>query len=127
MNLHHHSHDHESDHACSGHSHSHSHSHSHGHSHDAMCGDDHSGDMCCSPPNYTPYISENKFQDKSKYEVANEFELEGIKYIQYKDETMMPLIMNLITKDLSEPYSIYTYRYFIHNWPYLCFLVKAKS
>ncbi|ESO02593.1 hypothetical protein HELRODRAFT_155844 [Helobdella robusta] len=34
----------------------------------------------------------------------------------------MPQIMDLITKDLSEPYSIYTYRYFIHNWPNLCFL-----
>jgi len=34
----------------------------------------------------------------------------------------MPDIMRLITKDLSEPYSIYTYRYFIHNWPKLCFL-----
>ncbi|ELK27285.1 PREDICTED: N-alpha-acetyltransferase 30 [Myotis davidii] len=34
----------------------------------------------------------------------------------------MPDIMRLITKDLSEPYSIYTYRYFIHNWPQLCFL-----
>lgn len=47
----------------------------------------------------------------------------SIKYVEYKDETQMPLIMNLITKDLSEPYSVYTYRYFIHNWPYLCFLV----
>jgi hypothetical protein len=47
----------------------------------------------------------------------------SIKYVEYKDEQQMPLIMNLITKDLSEPYSIYTYRYFIHNWPYLCFLV----
>ncbi|KAG8224266.1 hypothetical protein J437_LFUL001646 [Ladona fulva] len=34
----------------------------------------------------------------------------------------MPDIMRLIQKDLSEPYSIYTYRYFIHNWPKLCFL-----
>nr|CAG4642552.1 EOG090X07BN [Evadne anonyx] len=34
----------------------------------------------------------------------------------------MPDIMRLIQKDLSEPYSIYTYRYFIHNWPMLCFL-----
>nr|CAG4635487.1 EOG090X07BN [Artemia franciscana] len=34
----------------------------------------------------------------------------------------MPCIMKLIQKDLSEPYSIYTYRYFIHNWPRLCFL-----
>ena len=41
----------------------------------------------------------------------------------YESEEQMPDIMRLITKDLSEPYSIYTYRYFIHNWPKLCFLV----
>ena len=66
----------------------------------------------------------NKFSIKSNYEIDDSLELLGIKYKQYVDETQMPLIMNLITKDLSEPYSIYTYRYFIHNWPYLCFLVS---
>ena len=48
-----------------------------------------------------------------------------ITYTQYSDETQMPLIMRLIQKDLSEPYSIYTYRYFIHNWPNLCFLAMS--
>lgn len=66
----------------------------------------------------------NKFSIKANYQIDDSFELYGIKYVQYKDETQMPLIMDLITKDLSEPYSIYTYRYFIHNWPYLCFLVQ---
>lgn len=42
----------------------------------------------------------------------------------YKDERKLADIMGLITKDLSEPYSIYTYRYFIHNWPELCLLVS---
>ncbi|XP_074655039.1 uncharacterized protein LOC141908752 [Tubulanus polymorphus] len=45
-----------------------------------------------------------------------------ISYVVYESERQMPDIMRLITKDLSEPYSIYTYRYFIHNWPKLCFL-----
>ncbi|ORY04222.1 acyl-CoA N-acyltransferase [Basidiobolus meristosporus CBS 931.73] len=31
-------------------------------------------------------------------------------------------MISLIEKDLSEPYSVYTYRYFIHQWPNLCFL-----
>ena len=48
----------------------------------------------------------------------------GIHYVVYESERQMPEIMRLITKDLSEPYSIYTYRYFIHNWPKLCFLVS---
>lgn len=48
---------------------------------------------------------------------------ESIRYVRYESELQMPDIIRLITKDLSEPYSIYTYRYFIHNWPQLCFLV----
>lgn len=49
---------------------------------------------------------------------------DSIEYVNYEDERQMPDIMRLIQKDLSEPYSIYTYRYFIHNWPQLCFLVS---
>ena len=36
---------------------------------------------------------------------------------QYVDENEMPAISELIARDLSEPYSIYTYRYVINNWP----------
>lgn len=53
--------------------------------------------------------------------------INGIDYCVYESEKQMPDIMRLITKDLSEPYSIYTYRYFIHNWPKLCFLAKADG
>uniref|UniRef100_A0A914E0D3 N-terminal methionine N(alpha)-acetyltransferase NatC n=1 Tax=Acrobeloides nanus TaxID=290746 RepID=A0A914E0D3_9BILA len=42
----------------------------------------------------------------------------------FRDESQMPDIMRMITNDLSEPYSIYTYRYFIHNWPDLCLLAR---
>lgn len=54
--------------------------------------------------------------------LSNE-EILKIEYINYENELQMSAIMRLIQKDLSEPYSIYTYRYFIHNWPKLCFLV----
>nr|CAG4650196.1 EOG090X07BN [Sida crystallina] len=47
--------------------------------------------------------------------------------VQYQSELQMPDIMRLIQKDLSEPYSIYTYRYFIHNWPKLCFLAMYRN
>lgn len=123
-------HGHDRDESNHGHSHddnSHGHSHggqpchghgdndnSHGHSHDFGDG---------SYENHHIQIIPNKFLDKSKYMVKSEFELDGLKFVEYKDERQMPLIMNLITKDLSEPYSIYTYRYFIHNWPFLCYLV----
>lgn len=45
-----------------------------------------------------------------------------ITYVEYENELQMPDIMRVIQRELSEPYSIYTYRYFIHNWPKLCFL-----
>jgi len=51
-----------------------------------------------------------------------------VRFVPYKDETDMPGIVELIEKDLSEPYSIFTYRYFINNWPELCFLtMKGDS
>ena len=49
-----------------------------------------------------------------------------VTYIVYESELNMPDIIRLIQKDLSEPYSIYTYRYFIHNWPHLCFMVSKS-
>jgi len=52
---------------------------------------------------------------------------DGISYVRYENESQMADIMRLITKDLSEPYSIYTYRYFIHNWPKLCFLAMDED
>ena len=39
----------------------------------------------------------------------------------------MPSIIRLIEKDLSEPYSIFTYRYFVHNWPELCVLALHRE
>lgn len=47
-----------------------------------------------------------------------------IEYVSYKDETQLPDIMALIDQELSEPYSIFTYRYFITLWPDLCFMVR---
>jgi peptide alpha-N-acetyltransferase len=42
--------------------------------------------------------------------------------LQYKDEHDLPIVMDLIDKSLSEPYSVFTYRYFLHQWPNLCYL-----
>lgn len=67
-------------------------------------------EMCRLDLNHSPATEANQSQD--------------VVYVHYESELQMPGIMRLITKDLSEPYSIYTYRYFIHNWPQLCFLVR---
>lgn len=54
----------------------------------------------------------------------DEISAENIKYVNYQSEEQMPDIINLMQKDLSEPYSVYTYRYFINNWSKLCFMVS---
>lgn len=49
-----------------------------------------------------------------------------LKYIQYThslEAQYLPSIRALISKDLSEPYSIYVYRYFLYQWGHLCFMV----
>jgi peptide alpha-N-acetyltransferase len=50
-----------------------------------------------------------------------------IYFHSYQSEKQMSSIMSLISGTLSEPYSIYTYRYFIHNWPELCFLCSNRE
>ncbi|PWN23609.1 acyl-CoA N-acyltransferase [Microstroma glucosiphilum] len=45
-----------------------------------------------------------------------------IYYTQYKSEVEIPIITALIEKELSEPYIVYTYRYFVNQWPQLTWL-----
>lgn len=52
-----------------------------------------------------------------------EFDASEIEYVSYGDEHHLPLIMNLVDEELSEPYSIFTYRYLVYLWPQLSFLV----
>lgn len=62
-------------------------------------------------------------EENSKEKEKEKKEDSRIEYISYKDETQLPEIMALIDQELSEPYSIFTYRYFITLWPDLCFMV----
>lgn len=51
----------------------------------------------------------------------------GLRYVQYEhslEAQYLPVIRALISKDLSEPYSIYVYRYFLCQWAHLCFMVR---
>eukprot|EP00835_Amoeboradix_gromovi_P006834 NODE_907_length_3188_cov_0.123988.p2 type:complete len:150 gc:universal NODE_907_length_3188_cov_0.123988:2746-2297(-) len=36
-------------------------------------------------------------------------------------------LIKLVNKSLSEPYSIYTYRYFLHNWPELTWVLQIDG
>jgi N-alpha-acetyltransferase 30 len=49
----------------------------------------------------------------------------ALRYIQYdsaRENEYLTAMRQLISKDLSEPYSIYVYRYFLYQWGDLCFL-----
>jgi len=54
--------------------------------------------------------------------------LPEINYTSYSpslETQYLPAIRALISQDLSEPYSIYVYRYFLHEWGDLCFMVSS--
>jgi hypothetical protein len=54
--------------------------------------------------------------------------VDGLRYVSYgneKESPYLPAIRQLISKDLSEPYSIYVYRYFLYQWGDLCFMVSV--
>ncbi|DAZ97176.1 TPA: hypothetical protein N0F65_004026 [Lagenidium giganteum] len=44
----------------------------------------------------------------------------------YEGEQQLDELVKLIDKDLSEPYSVFTYRYFLYNWPNLCLLSRVQ-
>mmetsp|Transcript_52527 Transcript_52527/g.86962 ORF Transcript_52527/g.86962 Transcript_52527/m.86962 type:complete len:190 (+) Transcript_52527:583-1152(+) len=77
------------------------------------------------------------FQEYVKPEISNE-EKETLKkeeqledddfvFVSYTGETQMALIQTLCSANLSEPYSVFTYRYFVNNWPYLTYLAMDKK
>ena len=54
----------------------------------------------------------------------------NLRYVSYgteKESPFLPAIRQLISNDLSEPYSIYVYRYFLYQWGHLCFMVRLVS
>lgn len=54
---------------------------------------------------------------------------DNLRYVQYdsnKESIYLSAIRQLISKDLSEPYSIYVYRYFLYQWGDLCYMVPSS-
>lgn len=64
---------------------------------------------------------------QSQLQLEPAISADEIVYKEYEAEHQMHDIMRLIQAELSEPYSIYTYRYFIYNWPKLCFLASHDN
>eukprot|EP00398_MALV-I-01_sp_L67-1_P000399 gene399-3_t len=52
---------------------------------------------------------------------------QGVAYSTYKRESEIEEIQEMIDADLSEPYSVFTFRYFIYNWPELCYIAKIDG
>ena len=52
---------------------------------------------------------------------------EGVEWCEYEGEIHLPEVMRMVDNDLSEPYSIFTYRYFVKNWPSLCLLARING
>ncbi|GAA6027460.1 hypothetical protein JCM8097_007873 [Rhodosporidiobolus ruineniae] len=50
-----------------------------------------------------------------------------ITYRAYAGEQDLDAIVALVDDELSEPYNLYTYRYFLDEWPHLCFFAYAGS
>ncbi|CAF0788706.1 unnamed protein product [Didymodactylos carnosus] len=90
----------------------------------------HSHSISQSPQNENNIEEEQELISRLQHftlDTINENCDQDIYFHSYKSEEQMLSIMKLISGVLSEPYSIYTYRYFIHNWPELCFLCSKKS
>ncbi|KAK2751743.1 N-alpha-acetyltransferase mak3 [Onygenales sp. PD_40] len=54
----------------------------------------------------------------------------NLRYVQYendKENEYVSAMRQLISKDLSEPYSIYVYRYFLYQWGDLCYMAMDEN
>ena len=54
-------------------------------------------------------------------------EADDLRYCNFANNDELEIMIKMIEAELSEPYSIFTYRYFLQNWPNLCFLVKTPG
>ena len=53
--------------------------------------------------------------------------LEDLTWRTFECEKDLELIMKMMTRDLSEPYPIYTYRFFVQQWPHLTLMAYHKD
>jgi N-alpha-acetyltransferase 30 len=54
-------------------------------------------------------------------------QLRYVRYEHARENEYVPAMKQLISKGLSEPYSIYVYRYFLYQWGDLCFLALDED
>jgi len=66
-------------------------------------------------------------EEVGKSETVSTPERPNLTYSIFSDVSQLDDITTLIDQELSEPYSVYTYRYFIYNWPQLCIMCKTDE
>jgi peptide alpha-N-acetyltransferase/ribosomal-protein-alanine N-acetyltransferase len=54
-------------------------------------------------------------------------DLRYVRYDGFRENEYVSAMRQLISKDLSEPYSIYVYRYFLYQWGDLCFMAMDDT
>ena len=72
----------------------------------------------------------NSSSSSSSSNNAQDVNTDSLRYVRYdpaRENEYVPAMRQLISKDLSEPYSIYVYRYFLYQWGDLCFMAMDKD
>ncbi len=74
-------------------------------------------------PSPLPDVQPNSTESRSSG-ASKDRELRYVQYDSKHEAIYLSAIRQLISTDLSEPYSIYVYRYFLYQWGDLCFMVR---
>lgn len=64
--------------------------------------------------------------EAAKPPTAQKEQLRYVRYDSARENEYVAAMRQLISKDLSEPYSIYVYRYFLYQWGDLCFMAMDQ-
>jgi len=77
-----------------------------------------------TPAPQQPQQQQEQQQQALQLTEADLSDIAGLRVVPYTSELQLPAMAALIAKDLSEPYSVYTYRFFLSEWPQLCLNVR---
>lgn len=72
----------------------------------------------------TPLLRRRDVEMSEGARLPDEVNLQYVQYELEREHLFLDPIRQLISKDLSEPYSIYVYRYFLNQWGDLCYMVN---
>ena len=65
--------------------------------------------------------------DAANSKANNPLKEEDIAFRNFEGEEDLHTVISMMEKELSEPYPIYTYRYFVQKWPHLTELAYLKN